>query len=138
MESSSCGAPQESDAEWTISPRAVRTWGFGSYEPVGGHPLWIRVDGTKKGRLFCAVDAPIGRRRSPIVTVSDDNGKTWTPIVRQLDPLLTWASEAKAGANMPKEDLVALMEVGRQFAITDVHVDVADSDRWYGLDDLHS
>ena len=123
----------ESDTKWTIPPRAVRTWGFGSYEPVGGHPLWIRVDETMKGRLFCSVNAPSGRRRSPIVIVSDDNGKTWTPIVRELDPLFTWASETKAGANMPREELAAMMEVAQQFPITDVRVDVTDSDRWYGL-----
>ncbi|MCP4590754.1 MAG: hypothetical protein GY842_08415, partial [bacterium] len=65
--------------------------------------------------------------------MSDDHGRTWTPIVHELDPLLAWASETRAGANMPKEELAALMEVGRQFAITDVRVDVTDSDRWYGL-----
>jgi hypothetical protein len=123
----------ESNKEWTLPPRAVRTWGFGSYEPVGGHPLWLRVDESKKGRLFRAVNAPIGRQRRTIITVSDDNGKTWTPIVRELDALLTWASETTADANLTEEELAALLKLSQQFAITDVRVDRSDPNRWYGL-----
>ena len=123
----------ESDIEWTLPPRPLRTWGFGSFEPVGGHPLWLRVDETQKGRLFRAVNAPIGRQRRPIITVSDDNGITWRPIVRDLDPLVTWASETTAGADLTKEELAALLKLSEEFAITDVRVDVSDSSRWYGL-----
>ena len=123
----------ESDTEWTVPNRPARTWGFGSFEPIGGDPLWIRVDETQKGRLFCAVNAPIGRQRSAIVTVSDDNGETWTPIVRELDALLTWASETTAGADLTEEELTALVALSQQFAITDIRVDKSDPNRWYGM-----
>lgn len=124
---------KESDTEWTVPSRPVRTWGFGSFEPVGGYPLWLRVDETKKGRLFCAVNAPFDRGRSTLVTVSDDNGKTWTPVVRNLAPLLIWASETTAGADLTQEELTAFRQLSERFAITDIRVDVSDSNRWYGL-----
>ena len=123
----------ESEKEWRLPPRAARTWGFGSYEPAGGQPLWLRVDELTAGRLFRAVDAPLGRQRSPLVSVSEDGGQTWVPVVRDLAPLALWASETAAGADLSREELGPLMERSQQFAITDIRVDKADPNRWYGL-----
>ncbi len=126
----------ESDTDWTLPPRPLRTMGFGSFEPVGGNPLWLRIDETKEGRLFRAVAASAGRQKQTIITVSDDHGKTWKPIVRELEALLIWASERTAGADLTKEELTAQIELSRRFAITDIRVDATDPKRWYGL--MHS
>ncbi|MCF6287018.1 MAG: hypothetical protein L3K26_17805, partial [Candidatus Hydrogenedentes bacterium] len=123
----------ESDTEWAAPPRPLRTWGFGSFSPVGGRPLWLRVDATKKDRLFSALTVGYGRQSHTIITVSDDNGETWIPIVRDLAPLFTWASETKAGADLTEEELRAQMALSQQFPITDIRVDGTDTNRWYGL-----
>ncbi len=123
----------EGETDWTPPPRPLRTWGFGSFEPVGGHPLWLRVDDTKKGRLFCSVNAPIDGKRRPLLMVSDDYGKTWEPIVRALNPLLIWISETTADKNLTAAELLAQEELSRRWNITDMRVDPSEPNRWYGV-----
>lgn len=97
----------EGDLDWMPPPRLVRERGFGDISPIRGRPLWIRVDMTTPGRLFRAVHTS-GRQYSGVyISVSEDDGKTWSPIVGDRD-------------------------LRRRFAIQDLRVDHTDPNTWYG------
>ena len=123
----------ESDSEWTTPVRPMRPRGFGSFDPIGGRPLWLRVDETREGRLFRAVGIRFRGGERPILSVSDDSGKTWSPIVRALDPLAEWIAGTAEVADLTGDEIKALVALSEQFPITDIRVDASDSDRWYGL-----
>ena len=123
----------ESAAVWQTPIGPVRTRGFGSLHPISGTPLWIRVDETKPGRLFRAVSMQMARQKQTMITVSDDNGKTWSPILRKLTELMKWASGEGETVNITGEELMGLIGLTKQFPITDLRVDREDPNRWYGL-----
>jgi len=121
----------EGDPEWTPPPRMVRTRGFGSVNTTGGEPLWIRVDETTENRIFRAVKTSGWRLSGVFITVSDDGGKTWSPIIKQLEPLFNWTT-GKA-ESITREELFRLFELSRKFIIQDLRVDRSDPNTWYGL-----
>lgn len=97
----------EGDLDWMPPPRLVRERGFGDISPIRGRPLWIRVDMTTPGRLSRAVHTS-GRQYSGVyISVSEDDGKTWSPIIGDRD-------------------------LRRRFAIQDLRVDHTDPNTWYG------
>ena len=122
----------ETDVEWRLPPRAKRTNGFSEVEPVGGKPVWLRVDDTTPGRLFRGVAVEFRRTTRTLVGVSEDGGETWSPVVRQMEPLLRWASSTGEPAYLNREELGAFLALAEQYPIEDVCVDAEDPRRWYG------
>jgi photosystem II stability/assembly factor-like uncharacterized protein len=98
----------EDDLDWTTPPRPVREYGFSDLAPVQGQPLWIRVGMTTARRLFRAVKISSRWYTGVYISVSEDDGKTWSPIVRERD-------------------------LRRRLAIQDLRVDRSDPDIWYGF-----
>ena len=127
----------EGDTEWTAPARMFRTRDFSSVEPLVGSPLWIRVDDCKKDRLFRAVQVSESEEgpSGPILEVSDNGGKTWSPILRKLKPALDWVIWTEDSVEIPMPELMAMMAEFRKFPIRDVRVDRHDPKTWYGLMD---
>ena len=123
---------RENEIDWNVTERLTRPHGFGDFEPVGGKPLWIRVDDTTPGRMFRAVSVDFQNQRIPFISVSSDNGETWTPILRQLQPLAEWGSGTGEPGNISRDDLTKLFGLFQAFPIRDVRVDREDPKRWYG------
>jgi photosystem II stability/assembly factor-like uncharacterized protein len=126
---------QEGDADWRSPERLARSRGFGSFSAIGGKPEWLRVDDTTPGRLFRGVAIPFRSARSSFVSVSDDDGVTWRPVLQELAPLVAWASSTGDTIDLAHGDLMRLMGLFAQFSIRDICVDRADPQRWYGLMD---
>ncbi len=123
----------ESEDDWTMARRPRRMRGFGEYELVEGPPRWLRADATTPGRLFRGVEMTVRHEKRLLLSVSDDNGDTWQPVVRGLDRLIKWDSDAFDSADMPREEVVKLFGLAEKFPITDIRVDSRDPNRWYGL-----
>ncbi len=123
---------QEGESEWQAPERMQRPRGFGDFDPVGGQPLWLRVDATTPDRLFRAVQIDSRGERIPFISVSEDGGETWIPVLRQLQPLAEWANGTGKTANMPREELMRNFGIMREFRITDICVDHENPKRWYG------
>lgn len=119
----------ENAQEWETFSQPGRVRGFSTVDPIGGNPLWLRVDPHVKGRLFRAVAM---ERRGTIISVSEDGGKTWSPVLRELKPLTDW-SLGIGKSNISHNELRSMSERMREFRITDLRVDQADPDVWYGL-----
>jgi len=124
---------KESDAEWQPPVWLTRQRDFGDVNPVGGKPLWIRADDGKPGRLFRAVSVEVMDMNLPFLSVSDDGGKTWSPILKKLEPLVRWASGAGDTIRVTEEELRQFFGFLKKFPIRDIRVDPADPKRWYGL-----
>jgi photosystem II stability/assembly factor-like uncharacterized protein len=121
------GAP-----EWTRLSHAVRERGFSEVDPIRGTPQWIRVDRHVPGRLFRAVEVQQWRFSGALIDVSDDGGKTWSPIVRALKPLADWSVGAAKSEEMPRTELRRMFEMRQRFSIHDLRVDPRDPVTWYG------
>jgi len=118
----------EGDVSWTAIPQTGRRRGFGTVDPIGGDPLWIRADQRAPGRLFRAVQT----ERGPLVSVSEDHGENWCPVVRELKALADWSVGAP-NSNLLREELARLMDVMKAFPLSDLRVQADDSDTWFGL-----
>jgi hypothetical protein len=120
---------QDGGSSLRALPQATRRRGFSSVDSIGGRPLWLRPCPHVEGRLFRAVDSD---QRGVLVSVSDDGGATWSPVLRELKPLFDWhlgvGNVRLTGAQL-KDHLDRLCEV----PIADLRVDPADPDVWYGL-----
>jgi hypothetical protein len=123
----------ESDLDWTAFEQPGRVRGFSGVDPIGGKPLWLRADAHLPNRLFRCVEARQRDGTGPNITVSDDGGKTWLPIVRELTPLFEWAQGTGKTNTMAREELLRLFEKSRELRITDLRVDRDDANTWYGL-----
>ncbi|MFV2065989.1 MAG: WD40/YVTN/BNR-like repeat-containing protein [Pirellulales bacterium] len=123
----------EHDSQWKGPAPAKRPRGFGDFLPVGGRPLWIRADEKKPGRLFRSVEIRMGDNRRPFLSVSEDGGKTWTPVLRKLDGLFQWAAGIGKTANITSEQMRELLAYAGSFPIRDIQVDSKNQERWYGL-----
>jgi len=119
----------ENDSEWKAFPKFTRRSGFSTVDQILGRPLWLRTDPHIQGRLFRAVET---ERRETIVSVSDDCGQTWEPVLRELKPLTDW-SLGLADSTINGTELRNLRERFREFRITDLRVDSTNPDVWYGM-----
>jgi len=123
----------ERGSDWLLPPRPRRPRGFGDFRPIGGSPLWIRADETKPGRLFRSVEIDLRGGRKPFLSVSEDGGKTWTPILKRLDELIQWASGTGETADITREEMREFLAYANSFPIRDIRVDSKNPQRWYGL-----
>ncbi len=123
----------EHDSEWNVPAPPKRPRGFGDFLPVGGHPLWIRADETKQGRLFRSVNVDIEGGRKPFLSVSEDGGKTWSPVLKRLDELFEWVAGTGETADITNEEMSELIAYAESFPIRDIQVDSKNLERWYGL-----
>jgi hypothetical protein len=119
----------EDDLEWKAFPKFTRHSGFSTVDQIMGRPLWLRIDPHIQGRLFRAVET---ERRETIVSVSDDFGQTWGPVLRELKLLTDW-SLGLADSTLNEKELRSLRERFREFRISDLRVDPTNPDVWYGL-----
>jgi len=92
-------------------------------------------DETKPGRLFRSVEIDLRGARKPFLSVSDDGGKSWRPILKQLTELIQWASGTGETANLTRDEMRQLLAYASSYPIRDVRVDSKDPQRWYGLMD---
>ncbi|MDA0747835.1 MAG: hypothetical protein O2954_15035, partial [bacterium] len=122
-------AQAEHEQEWKAFPQISRQRGFSTVDPIGGDPLWLRVDPKVHGRLFRAVNS---ERSGVVVSVSEDGGHAWSPVVRELKPLMDWAVGTYQDV-ISGEELHRLREVMRAYPIRDLRVDPGNPDVWYGL-----
>jgi photosystem II stability/assembly factor-like uncharacterized protein len=120
---------QAGASEWEALPQTGRLRGFSTVDPVGGKPLWLRVDREVPGRLFRAVAT---NERGPMVSVSDDAGATWSPVVRELKPLADWSLGAYT-TPIVEEELRELMDLLRTYRFRDFRVQSGKPNVWYGL-----
>ncbi len=118
--------------EWQAPQRQTRPRGFGTFNPVGGKPLWLRMDNTVPGRLFRAVSGPFRRGVSTLVSVSDDGGATWSPVLRKLDRLVKWGTGVGKTSDLTYGEMHELMAYAAEFSMADLRVDAHDPNRWYG------
>ncbi len=121
------GAP-----EWSPLSKAVRKQGFSEVDPIGGEPMWLRVDPRVQGRVFRAVRTREWRFSGLLISVSDDGGATWSPVIRALKPLADWAAGTWKTEAMPREELMRLFAVHRELNMLDFRVDRHDPQTWYG------
>ena len=120
----------EGTGSWETIPQVGRRRGFGTVDPIGGMPLWLRTDDRVEGRLFRGVQT----ERGPLVSVSEDAGETWCPVVRELKALTEWALGAP-DSNLHREELGRLAGVMAAFPIREICVHPGDTDVWFGLMD---
>jgi photosystem II stability/assembly factor-like uncharacterized protein len=118
--------------EWQAPQRQTRSRGFGTFDPVGGKPLWLRVDDTTLGRLFRAVSGRSRRGTSTLISVSDDGGATWSPVLRKLDPLVKWGTGVGETTDLTYDEMRKLRAYAAEFSMDDLRVDAHNPNRWYG------
>ena len=121
----------ENDSEWHAHPQASRTRGFGDVDPVGGEPLWLRTD--SQGRLFRAVEIRQRSYTGPWISVSEDEGNTWMPILRELTPLYEWSTGTGKNNKISRDQLQEMFGLMSAFRIQDIRVARSDPDTWYGI-----
>jgi len=119
----------EDAPEWNASPQIARRRGFSTVDPMGGRPIWLKADPHIQGRLFRAIET--GRRGS-MISVSNDGGQTWSPVLRDLKPLADW-SLGVGESNITRTEMSRMSERLREFRISDLRVDRANPDVWYGM-----
>ncbi|MFC1715705.1 WD40/YVTN/BNR-like repeat-containing protein [Candidatus Poribacteria bacterium] len=119
----------EDESEWKAIPQITRQRGFSTVDPIGGRPVWLRVDPHIQGRLFRAVET---ERRGLMISVSDDSGETWSPVFRELKPLADW-SLGVGKSTITRVELRSMSQRLREFQISDLRVDQKDPDVWYGM-----
>lgn len=123
----------EDAVAWRAYPRVGRTRGFSTVDAIGGQPLWLRADRHVPKRLFRAVQTRRTGGAGTIISVSDDDGMSWSPVIRQLKPLLDWSQGTGAGKNLARDDLQQLFALARKFGLRDLRVDRRDPATWYGM-----
>ena len=123
----------EDEMEWNAPPRLRRARGFGDVDPLGGPPLWVRVDDTVENRLFRAVSISMRNTSGPFISVSEDGGRSWSPILRDLKPVMNWATGSEKKISITRAMLGQAFLLLQQFPIHDLRVDRKDPNTWYGL-----
>ena len=116
--------------DWTPPKQTIRGRGFSEVMTFPGKPLWTKVHGK---RIFSAILISEWAYKGNIIIVSEDEGKTWTPIVKELDPLFKWMVHAKDGKSLPVGELMMLLNQLKSISIQDFIVDKEDSNTWYGM-----
>ncbi len=122
----------ENAPEWTVFPQTKRRRGFSTVDPIGGNPLWLRVDSHIQGRLFRAIETQGQRGNAVMVSVSDDGGNSWSPVLRELKPIADW-STGVSDSPITRTELRRLYGRLGELPIRDLRVDRTNPDIWYGL-----
>jgi len=94
--------------------------------------MWLRVDDSTPDRLFRAVSGRFGRSTSTLISVSNDGGATWSPVLRQLDRLVKWGTGVGKTSDLSYGEMHKLMTYAAEFSMADLRVDAHDPNRWYG------
>jgi len=120
---------KEWESEWKAIPQPGRIRGFSTVDPINGRPIWLKTDTHFSGRIFRAVES---ERRGIVISFSEDGGYNWSPIVRELKPLMDWALGIGDSIITDKElrDMSSRMQ---DYMITDLRVDQLEPDVWYGM-----
>jgi hypothetical protein len=118
------------DSNWTPPKQAIRERGFSEVMSFPGKPLWTRVHGE---RIFSAILISEWAYKGNIIILSEDEGRTWTPMVKELDPLYKWMIHAKDGKSLHVSELTELLNQLKMLSIQDFIVDKEDSNTWYGM-----
>ncbi|MFB3785571.1 MAG: WD40/YVTN/BNR-like repeat-containing protein [bacterium] len=121
----------EDEPEWRVVERITRRGGFGEANPLAGRPLWLMVDEGASRRIFRAIQSSEGPS-GPLITFSEDGGKTWIPVLRELKPLMDWALSGYQGGDFKQEEMRRLFGLSRRFPIQELKVDRRNPDTWYG------
>lgn len=121
----------EDALEWSAFPQTERIRGFSTVDSIGGTPLWLRVD-QHSHRIFRAVEVSQHHFQGAFISLSEDNGETWSPIVRELKPLVDWSLGTLEGKSLTRDDIRQFSDLRRQFPIQDLRVDQQHPDIWYG------
>ena len=122
----------ENALEWTVFPQISRKRGFSTVDPIGGNPLWLRVAPHTKGRLFRAIETQGRRGNAVMVSVSNDGGYSWSPVLRELKPIADWSLGVN-NSSITRTELGRLYGRLRELPIRDLRVDRTNPDIWYGL-----
>ena len=122
----------EGDTEWNSPPRAERMRGFSDVDPIGGKPAGLRVVTGKKKRIFRTVTFSGRSSTNYFPSFSEDEGKTWTPVVRQLKPVADWDTGTAKTVSITEEELRDAFALLSEFSIQDIWVDRDRPDTWYG------
>ena len=119
--------------DWTAPERPARQRGFSSMSqaPVG-EPLWIHIDETVENRLFRSVEVSGWRTSGTLITVSEDGGKTWSPVIRETAPLYDWAESRGNSRILNRDELNKLYGLLKKLAIQDLKIAPNDPNTWYG------
>jgi photosystem II stability/assembly factor-like uncharacterized protein len=118
------------ESEWIAPKQAVRGRGFSEVMTFPGKPAWTKVHGN---RIFTAIFINEWAYKGNIIIVSEDEGLTWTPAVKEIDPLYKWMVHAKEGESLPMGELMKLLYRLKGLSISDLIVDKDSPDTWYGL-----
>jgi len=122
----------ENAQEWTVFPQIKRQRGFSTVDPIGGNPLWLRACPHLQGRLFRAIETQGRRGNAVMVSVSDDGGHSWSPVLRELKPIADW-SLGVSDSTITRTELRSLYGRLRELPIRDLRVDRTNPGIWYGL-----
>ena len=120
------------EEEWTSPKPPVRLRGFSELQALPGKPQWIKVDKVGSNRIFRAVSINEWQFSGTLISVSEDGGKTWSPIVRQLAPLFDWLEGGKMVGTLSVEELRKYFTVLQQYPISDIKVSRKNADVWFG------
>jgi hypothetical protein len=123
---------RDDQSEWQAPQHQTRPRGFGTFDPVGGKPLWLRVDDTTPGRLFRAVSSRSRRGTRTLISVSNDGAATWSPVLRKLVKLVKWGTGVGKTSDLSYGEMRELMAYAAEFSMDDLHVDAQNPNRWYG------
>ncbi len=121
---------ESENSSWTTPKQTIRGRGFSELMSFPGKPIWTRVH---NGRIFSAIYISEWVYTGNIIIVSEDEGRTWTPIVKDLDPLYKWMVHAKNGISLSVSDLTNYIDEFNMLSIQDIIIDKEDSDTWYGM-----
>jgi hypothetical protein len=120
------------NSEWITPKQAIRGRGFSEVMVYPGKLLWTKVYGD---RIFSAVSISEWAYKGNILIVSENEGKAWTPIVKELDPLYKWMIHDKDGKSLSRTEVQALLKNLKSIPIQDLIVDKEDTNKWYGITD---
>ncbi|MBT3383315.1 MAG: hypothetical protein HN778_14955 [Prolixibacteraceae bacterium] len=118
------------DLNWSPPAPAIRGRGFSEVMTFPGKPIWTKVHGK---RIFSAILISDWAFKGNIIVVSEDEGKSWVPIVKELDPIYKWMIHAKEGKSLHVNELTKLLDQLKMLSIQDLIIDKEDSNTWYGM-----
>jgi photosystem II stability/assembly factor-like uncharacterized protein len=120
---------REKEPDWTAPVPAVRGRGFSELMTFPGKPIWTKSHGD---RVFSGIYIDEWAYQGTISVVSEDHGRSWTPIVKDLDPLYRWMVHARDSESRPTEDLMRMLYQLKRLSISDLVFDKSSRDTWYG------
>ncbi len=120
------------DNEWNSPKPRVRLRGFSELEVLPGRAEWIRVDMKSKNRLFRSVSISESELPGNLICFSEDDGNTWSPIVREIAPLVNWLNKGNMVGSLTETDLRKYLAIAQKFAVADIVVSNKNPNTWFG------